>query len=72
MAQCRKNNLFNYGTIWFGNSIENDSVWKPSGASLLCPGDDLSLCIGVCPGSSIRVYGACVQGCAIRCDNQAN
>lgn len=32
-----------------------------------CPGGSIEECVGVCPGSSIRVYGACVGGCADRC-----
>lgn len=32
-----------------------------------CPGGSIEQCVGVCPGSSIRVYGACVGGCADRC-----
>jgi len=34
----------------------------------VCPGGSLDACVGVCPGISARVYGACVQGCADRCD----
>ena len=32
-----------------------------------CPGGTIDACVAVCPGSSARVYGACVQGCADRC-----
>jgi hypothetical protein len=27
------------------------------------------VCIGVCPGYSLNVYGACVKGCGKRCDD---
>ena len=51
------------------------SVARPSGSSARpdngeskqCPGGSLAMCVEVCPGNSARVYGACVQGCAIRC-----
>jgi len=33
----------------------------------ICPGGEVEVCIGVCPGTTARVYGACVQGCADRC-----
>merc|ERR1712025_699701 len=38
----------------------------------LCPGkevegDDCQVCVSVCPGTTARIYGACVQGCAERC-----
>jgi len=36
----------------------------------ICPGGSVEACVGVCPGSSPRVYGACVQGCADRCGEQ--
>ena len=32
-----------------------------------CPGSSVEVCVAVCPGSSPRAYGACVQGCADRC-----
>jgi len=32
-----------------------------------CPGGSIEACVGVCPGSTVRVYGACVGGCADRC-----
>merc|ERR1712203_1050429 len=32
-----------------------------------CPGGSIEACVGVCPGSSTRVYGACVRGCDVRC-----
>ena len=32
-----------------------------------CPGGSIEECVSVCPGSSVRVYGACVGGCADRC-----
>ena len=51
------------------------SVARPSGSSARpdtgeakqCPGGSLAMCVEVCPGITARVYGACVQGCAIRC-----
>merc|ERR1712038_41605 len=33
----------------------------------ICPGGEVEVCVGVCPGTTARVYGACVQGCADRC-----
>ena len=27
----------------------------------ICPGGEVEVCIGVCPGTTARVYGACVQ-----------
>ena len=27
----------------------------------ICPGGAVELCISVCPGTTVRVYGACVQ-----------
>jgi len=41
-----------------------------SPAISICPGGTVEECVGVCPGSSPRVYGACVQGCADRCGEQ--
>ena len=38
-----------------------------AGGERECPGGSIEQCVGVCPGSSIRVYGACVGGCADRC-----
>jgi len=32
-----------------------------------CPGGSIEACVAVCPGSTVRVYGACVGGCADRC-----
>lgn len=32
-----------------------------------CPGGDIEACVEVCPGTSTRVYGACVRGCDKRC-----
>ena len=32
-----------------------------------CPGGSIEQCVSVCPGNSVRVYGACVGGCADRC-----
>merc|ERR1711935_673218 len=34
-----------------------------------CPGGSIEECVKVCPGSSLRVYGACVNGCAERCSS---
>merc|ERR1711988_230745 len=33
----------------------------------LCPGSKVEVCVSVSPGTSPRVYSACVQGCADRC-----
>merc|ERR1712126_548892 len=33
-----------------------------------CPGDSLESCVEVCPGTTARVYGVCVGGCAARCE----
>ena len=27
----------------------------------ICPGGEVEVCVGVCPGTTARVYGACVQ-----------
>ena len=44
------------------------SVARPdTGEVKQCPGGTLFMCLSVCPGITARVYGACVQGCAIRC-----
>ena len=32
-----------------------------------CPGGSLEHCVAICPGTSARVYGACVQSCGNRC-----
>lgn len=48
---------------------------KPSkrvGTPLQCPGGSLDNCIDVCPGSSAKVYVACVTGCSSRCEPKAN
>jgi len=45
-------------------AVENKSG---SGGERLCPGGSIEACVAVCPGSSVRVYGACVGGCADRC-----
>jgi len=36
----------------------------------ICPGDSMTVCVSVCPGTTARIYGACVQGCADRCEHQ--
>ena len=38
-----------------------------SGGERQCPGGSIEECVAVCPGTSVRVYGACVGGCADRC-----
>merc|ERR1711935_926926 len=38
----------------------------------LCPGKEVEVCVSVCPGTSARIYGACVQGCAERCPDGEN
>ena len=38
-----------------------------SGDTSTCPGDSIEACVEVCPGTTARVYGACVNGCANRC-----
>merc|ERR1712106_919393 len=35
-----------------------------------CPGEELQACIDVCPGFSVKVFGACVRGCAKRCPSR--
>ena len=32
-----------------------------------CPGEDLNSCLMSCPGSSTRIFGACVSECDLRC-----
>jgi len=34
-----------------------------------CPGVSIERCVKVCPGTTLRVYGACVNGCAERCSS---
>ena len=46
---------------------ESTTGASPANAALQCPGDSLTACVQVCPGSSARLYGACVQGCGDRC-----
>ena len=49
-------------------AVENRPRSGPGGpGSLQCPGGSIEACVSVCPGSSVRVYGACVGGCADRC-----
>jgi len=36
----------------------------------ICPGGSMTTCVSVCPGTSTKIYGACVQGCAERCEGQ--
>ena len=40
------------------------------GGERQCPGGAIEACVGVCPGNSVRVYGACVGGCADRCPDE--
>ena len=42
----------------------------PGGGERQCPGGAIEACVAVCPGSSVRVYGACVGGCADRCPDE--
>ena len=35
----------------------------PSQDVAICPGGEVEVCVGVCPGTTARVYGACVQVC---------
>ena len=30
----------------------------------ICPGGAVEVCVGVCPGTTARIYGACVQVCS--------
>merc|ERR1711892_1583889 len=48
---------------------ESDSSRTGSGTdpTKVCPGGALEECVKVCPGPTLRVYGACVRGCADRC-----
>ena len=55
-----------------GNGFPFEAVESRSGpggqpGEPQCPGGSIEQCVGVCPGSSVRVYGACVGGCADRC-----
>ena len=55
-----------------GNGFPFEAVESRSGpggqaGERQCPGGSIEQCVGVCPGSSVRVYGACVGGCADRC-----
>ena len=36
----------------------------------LCPGGSMTVCVYVCPDSTTRIYGTCVQRCADRCAGQ--
>jgi len=52
-------------------AVENSTGARYAGAGAgggrQCPGGSIEECVAVCPGSSVRVYGACVGGCADRC-----
>lgn len=48
-------------------AVESRTGSAPGGGERQCPGGAIEACVGVCPGSSVRVYGACVGGCADRC-----
>jgi len=52
-----------------GFPFENVEAGGPQGDGGYggCPGGSIEACVGVCPGSSTRVYGACVRGCDSRC-----
>merc|ERR1712025_721189 len=50
-------------------AVENSTGARYAGAGggRQCPGGSIEECVAVCPGSTVRVYGACVGGCADRC-----
>jgi len=49
-------------------AVESRTGAAPGGGGeRQCPGGAIEACVAVCPGSSVRVYGACVGGCADRC-----
>lgn len=48
-------------------AVEGRDGTASGGAERQCPGSSIEACVGVCPGTSVRVYGACVGGCADRC-----
>ena len=29
----------------------------------------MTVCVSLCPGTSAKIYGACMQGCAERCED---
>jgi len=33
----------------------------------VCPGGAIERCVEVCPGTTAKVYGACMKGCGDRC-----
>jgi len=35
-----------------------------------CPGEIIDACLDVCPGLSVRAFGACARDCARRCSNK--
>ena len=49
------------------DNLNNSSL---SAAIKICPGCSMTVCVSVCPGTSAKIYGACVQGCAERCEGQ--
>ena len=48
-------------------AVEGRTGGAGEGGRRQCPGGSIEDCVAVCPGSSVRVYGACVGGCADRC-----
>ena len=48
-------------------AVESRTGGAAGGVERQCPGGAIEACVAVCPGSSVRVYGACVGGCADRC-----
>jgi len=51
-------------------SDDNLNSSSLSAAIKICPGGSMTVCVSVCPGTSATIYGACVQGCADRCEGQ--
>eukprot|EP00092_Neocalanus_flemingeri_P068087 GFUD01083151.1.p1 GENE.GFUD01083151.1~~GFUD01083151.1.p1 ORF type:complete len:379 (+),score=132.36 GFUD01083151.1:27-1139(+) len=52
-------------------SVINSSYFPSLSSSIkICPGGSMTVCVSVCPGTSATIYGACVQGCAERCEGQ--
>ena len=51
-------------------AVESRTGSAPGGGERQCPGGSIEVCVAVCPGSSVRVYGACVGGCADRCPDE--
>jgi hypothetical protein len=48
-------------------SSDSDLAAEAAAAAHECPGGSLTDCVDVCPGSSAKIYAACVHGCGNRC-----